>query len=54
MMHRTLFCRCSNFKRYVSAANSQVGHAYVITVLISALWKVSLILVLKSSLFNRE
>jgi hypothetical protein len=36
----------------VSAANSQAGQAYVITVLFSALCRVSLILSLKRSLFG--
>jgi hypothetical protein len=54
MVSRNLFCRRCNFKRYVSADNSHMGHAYVITVLINALWSVSLILALKRSLFNGE
>jgi hypothetical protein len=40
--------------RYVSTANSQTGQASVITDVIKALWRVSLILALKSSLLNRE
>jgi hypothetical protein len=54
MVRRTLFCRRFNFKRQVSAANSQAGQAWVITVLINALWRVSLILALKrcSSLYS--
>jgi hypothetical protein len=54
MVRRTLFCRRCIFKRWVSAAYSQAGQAYVITLLISALWTVSLILALKRSLFNTE
>jgi hypothetical protein len=38
----------------VSAANSKAGQAYVITVLVSALWRVSLILAFKRSIFSRE
>jgi hypothetical protein len=38
----------------VSAANSQAGQAYVITDLISALWRVNLTLVLNRSRLNRE
>jgi hypothetical protein len=54
MVRRTLFCRRCNFKRQVSATNSQVGQVYIITDLISALCKVSSMLALKCSLFNRN
>jgi hypothetical protein len=53
MSYATLFCRTCNFNRYVSAANFQAGQAYVITDLISALWRVSSMLALKRSLSNR-
>jgi hypothetical protein len=48
------FCRCCNFKSYVSAGNYYAGEAYVINELISALWRVSLTLALKRSLLSRE
>jgi hypothetical protein len=54
MMQKTLFCRSSNFNRWVYAANSQVELAYIITDLMRALWRVSLMLVLNHSLLNRE
>jgi hypothetical protein len=47
-----LVCRRCNLIRWVSAANSQAGLADVITVLFNALWRVSLILALKRSLFK--
>jgi hypothetical protein len=48
-----LFIRC-NFSRWLSTANSQVGYAKVIILLMSALWRLNLMLVLNRSLFNRE
>jgi hypothetical protein len=45
------FC---NFSRWLSVGNSQVGQAYVIILLMSALWRVILMLVLNRSLLNRE
>jgi hypothetical protein len=50
VVRRTLFCRRCNFKREISAANSQAGQAQVITDIISALWMVSLMLALKCTL----
>jgi hypothetical protein len=54
MVQRTMFCMCCNLKRWVSIANSQARQAQVIIDLISALWRVHLMLVLKCSLLNRE
>jgi hypothetical protein len=49
-----LVLQALQFQRCVSAANSQAGQAKVITDLISALWKVSLMLELNRSLLRRE
>jgi hypothetical protein len=54
VVRRTLFCMRCNFSRWLSAASSQAGHAYVMMLLMSALWRVSLMLVLNRSLLNRE
>jgi hypothetical protein len=53
MVRRTLFCRWCSFKRWVSAANSQAGQAWIITDLISALWRTSLMLALKRWFLNK-
>jgi hypothetical protein len=47
LVQRTLFCKRCNFNGWVSAANSQAGQEYVITDLISVLWRVSLMLAIK-------
>jgi hypothetical protein len=49
-----LFCKRSNFKRWVSATNSQARQAQVITELINALRRVCLTLVPNRSLLNRK
>jgi hypothetical protein len=54
MERRTLFCRRCNFSRWMSAANSQAGQTQVMILLMSALWRVSLMLVLNHSFLNRE
>jgi hypothetical protein len=54
MVRRTLFCRCCNFSRWLSATNSQVGQVQVITVLTTALWRVNLMLLLNCSFLNRD
>jgi hypothetical protein len=53
-VRRTLFYRRCDFRRWVSTANFKAWQAYVITGLISALWRVSLMLAFKRSLLNRE
>jgi hypothetical protein len=40
--------------RWLSEANSQAGQAYVVIPLMSALWRVDIMLVLNRSLLNRE
>jgi hypothetical protein len=50
----TLFFRRYKFKKWVSATNFQEGQVYIITNLISALWRDSLMLVPKRSLSNTE
>jgi hypothetical protein len=52
LLRRSFVYRRCNFKRYVSDANSKAGKAKVITDLVSTLWRVSLILVLKRSLLK--
>jgi hypothetical protein len=53
LVRRTWFCRCSNFSRYLSAANPQAGQACVMIFLMSALWKGRLMLVLNRPHLNR-
>jgi hypothetical protein len=53
-VRRTLFCRRCNFSRWLSAANSQLGQACVIILLMNASSRVTLMLVLTRSLLNRE
>jgi hypothetical protein len=54
MVRIALFCRRYNFNRWVSATNSQAREAQVIMDLISALWRVRLMLALYHSLLNRK
>jgi hypothetical protein len=54
VVQRTLFCRHCSSKREMSAANFQAGQTYVITNLVSALWRVHSRLALKCLLLNRE
>jgi hypothetical protein len=53
MARRTQFCRRWNFSRRDSAANSQAGQAQVITDLMSAFSRVSLMLAVNRSLLKR-
>jgi hypothetical protein len=54
VVQRTLFYRLCSSKRSVFAANPQAEQAYAITEVISALWRVSLMLALKRSFLNTE
>jgi hypothetical protein len=54
MVQKTLFYRRCNFSRLLSAANCQAGQAQIFILLMSALWRVNLMLVLNRSLLNRE
>jgi hypothetical protein len=50
----TLFCKRCNSTRWVSASNSQVRQAKVITDLMNILWTVRLMLALNRSILNKE
>jgi hypothetical protein len=50
LVQKILFCRNFSFIRWVSAVNSQMGQAEVISDLMAALWEVKLVSVLNRSL----
>jgi hypothetical protein len=54
VVRRTLFCRRCNFSRWLSAVNSQAGQIQVMILVMSALWRVNVMLVLNPSLLNRD
>jgi hypothetical protein len=54
LAQRTLFCRRCCFSRWVSAANPQTGLQKVFTGLMTASWRVNLMLLFSRSLLTTE